>query len=705
MDTMNSCFWIGQSWQRDSLPVGGNPVGLRKTITLEEVCKSAQLRITAKPEYSIWINGMLAGNGPVRTASGYCEYDTLDIGEYLKKGENELAVCLSPFTGSIGHSDITRMGVIFEGEINTASGVVKIVSDESFFAKPLNVYGFCGNLLSIPTHFQEHYNACCADAHWQTSKEYLKWNGAWVMGKLNTPPFTHIGPRSINAVTETDVKAQICYAGRDNGAAAPTRSNLSISFNKRSIIAGKFNRSQESFTVGENNVFCFDFGKIMSVRPGLKITNIKSKCRIELYYSDRFYGNIPNSSRGFNEPYEGFADSVTADDDFNWQALYYKGFRFMSVRVVGGECTFELDCRRVEYAFGGIKPFNSGDATLDRIYNISAETIKTSTTDSYVDCCGRENAMWSFDACIIARAAYYTFNETKMWSHILRELARGIDGQGIPKSVGLTFDSCYQRLFDQCLYHVVSAAEYYEFTGDTQLMREIADSEYRFLCYCEKHITSEDLYVPPDYSWTWVDWAAIDKRPYNLAVNAMLVLAARAAVVIGNAAKSDKLISVGERIDKLLSKSCEKFFSVQKNAFLTHINPQTDIGWYNDYCFNKADEKVECCMHANALAWYVVADESMKAAAVDYLRKTASMPIYSRENYFGPGWTELILSPLCQCGYTQTAIDYIKKVYGRVMDSGSPVWAEGFAEEPYTTGHGWGSIVNALLIKFYQQPQ
>ena len=67
-------------------------VGFRKEITLSGTPASATLHVFADTRYMLWINGTYVARGPNRFDPKRPEYDTLNVGNYLNKGENMLAV-------------------------------------------------------------------------------------------------------------------------------------------------------------------------------------------------------------------------------------------------------------------------------------------------------------------------------------------------------------------------------------------------------------------------------------------------------------------------------------------------------------------------------------------------------------------------------------------------------------------------------------
>ncbi len=84
--------------------------------TLKNISDSDQalLLITADALYQVWLNGVLIGHGPAKSAEGRRSVDTYEIGNGLKSGENVLEVLvLSVGTGTMTYC-LGEAGLIFE---------------------------------------------------------------------------------------------------------------------------------------------------------------------------------------------------------------------------------------------------------------------------------------------------------------------------------------------------------------------------------------------------------------------------------------------------------------------------------------------------------------------------------------------------------------------------------------------------------------
>ena len=109
----------------------------RKTFSLNEKPASAELRISAEARYKLFVNGVRAAFGPCRPSGEEKYYDTLDIAQNLKAGENELycEVLQLPDNADMGKPQ-TVYGVRRSGNMLLAAellcGETEVRTDESW---------------------------------------------------------------------------------------------------------------------------------------------------------------------------------------------------------------------------------------------------------------------------------------------------------------------------------------------------------------------------------------------------------------------------------------------------------------------------------------------------------------------------------------------------------------------------------------------
>jgi len=677
--------WISLGWKQDAYPMN-IPIAYKKEFSIDEIPQDAQLNIAAYQHYALWLNGKTVSHGPSRSFPGTMYYDTIDITEYLMIGENHIAVVVFPANPALGYSIYERTGLLIQTNVG-------IYTDSSWKVAPANWYGLSDLVLSLPAGYQEHYDSRKTPADWKI-KTPSDWQNAFVLGGVSTPPWKTLSPREIPLLTEKEIEGKLVWQGKGSSEIIES-GNLAIAFENEAL----------STADGDDcNVFTYDFGKTRYIRPAISCEELSGNVRFELYYSLVFDGK-PCVDRAFRTAREGFADSFTpSENEMEWEAFLPKGFRFLTVKVAGdGKCRFTIKSKAVDYPYGEGKLLHSDDELLQKIWHTAAETIKSSTNDAIVDTCSRENMLWTMDACFTAEAAYTTFGELQMWRRCLSLIGQGIDSDGIPSAV-VPAQKTYMILFDQAFTWVRSCLKYCEASKDLSLLEEVSPKITSLLYLCEKHITEEDLFSPPDYSWHFVDWAPIDKRPYSLPVNALLIMAADAGEKIGSLVNNENLERLSLRIANRLRNAAQSFYSEEDKAFITHIEPKEEIP-HNSFGFIEAHQKLRCVIHGNSLAITakIGTEEQRKNAAAFCVDAIANQSPYTSgmDNFFGPGWTDTLLAPLLDYGYEKEVIAFVKKAYGAFIDVKAPTFGENFLPSEHNSAHGWGASVNTLLDRIF----
>lgn len=703
---MNTAFkdakWITQSYLLDERPQEGKVTAFRRDYVLPRTPFSCILNIAAFKNCALWVNGKRVYNSQLRFWAKHVRYDTLDIAPYLKKGRNSLAVVLTAATGSLGYSEYVRPAWMLYAEAECGEEKVCMRTDHTWHGCAAVWYGFGEYMISVPTAYQEHYNERAKEpTGWKTNLKYQSWPGVFELGGVGTPPFVKMSPRDIPYLEEKEAACECVWTG----CGEKTKRKLSYEpakhFNKETKQGSSTRLAGDAaYDNAEENIFTFDFGKTAFIRPGIEVLERKGTVRAEFYYSLE-HGEEPNACTAFGFACEGFTDSFTPSAGTEgWEALWPRGFRFMTVKIVGsGYLKFRVCAKRVEYPYGAAYKAEGEDELMCRIWDTAAETLRSGTNDVIVDTCSRENVLWTLDAMVAAKAAWYTFGDSQMWRRCLLLVGEGVDEKGNFKTVVPSADS-FMKLIDQNLYWVRSCYEYYALTKDRGLLEETAPAIYSLLALCSRHITEEKLFSPPDYTWHWVDWANIDKRPYSLPINCILIHAAKAGEQIAKVLADQKLAQLSAEIIETILPECTRFYEPSLNCFVSHIEPQGDIPAHNHFGFLPPDKVTPLSIHAVMLAVSCgCGTEEMRRKSMETIAalvRVADEP----QTLMGPGWTEILLSVLFDYGYAEEAVQYVKLYYGRYIKLNAPTYGEGFGSGAvFNTAHSWGSSVNSLIAQ------
>lgn len=707
--------WIGApDWKNDARPILMHPIAFRGEIDLPFAPAAATLRISGESRYRLWINGRSVALGPPRAWPQYKVYDALDIAPFLQKGSNAFALLLQPPTGT-AYGVTTRCGLIFDGEAHESeayekSRTVAFGTDASWKSRLAHWISSHGLLLSLATVFQEHHAMQHEPHAWKTaSLEKLSgdndWQTPFVLGPIGTPPWKTLCPRLTKPLQENALAPPLAWRGHSDQTFGEPAANLARTFNAQRVIGAPFVEKSGFLDVieysnAEYNVFVFDFGRTRLVIPDLLVTSCRGAARLELFY-DLALHERPTAARGFDDDLEGFCDSfhlVGGEEKQVCEAITARGFRFLTVRVAGtGAVRFQLACRTLDYPFDKASVLRCDDDFWTRVWQTSACSLRSSTTDVFVDTCARENVLWTLDACVAGLAAFHTWGETAMWRHCLAMIGQGIDEEGVPRAVVPSSNS-FMILFDQTMHWVLSCNEYSMHSGDASLAVEMAPAATRFLLCCEKYLSDENLFVSPSFSWHWMDWVAIDKRPYSLPINALLLLACQAATKLSEMAECRSLHDVATRIEARLRPAIARFFEMQSGAFLNHLDTQTTFSIPHPMTGGQA-EIAPFGLHGNVLATLAgCGTQTQRKAAMSNAAGLLNDTL-SPADSFGPAWTNLLLHPLISEGYGAQVVMFLRRLLQPVLDCGAPTWPESFHAVRFNTAHGWGATVNSLMVE------
>lgn len=697
-------LWITESWQRDANPLLGEHLAFRRDYQVGSQPLTAELSITASFRYFLWINGAFVASGPARCYPQQQIYDRIDITNALAVGVNAFAVIVQRPTGVTGYSLLHRMGLLIDGAIVGADATIPVRTDATWRVREADWYLGTPYLCTIPLGFQEHVDGASEPRNWKTAAAQDGWANAFCLGGAGTPPWKHLVPSITRNNIETPFTPRLCWQGAAAQDVLDARvHNLAQAFTTQSVTGVAFDGGEAGAICATEgaNVFVFDFGQTRYIRPGVEVTELAGAVRLEFFYHLAL-PERPQTMLGFGHAREGFCDSFTPhDENRTWMGLTPRGFRFLTVKVAGsGRCHFRLDAQTVEYPYVQENRFHCDDTFLQRVWDTSIATLRAATTDVIGEP-ARENVLWTFDACVGGKAAYYSFGDTAMWRHCLELVAQGIDADGIPNAVGPAGCS-FMVLIDQALYWVQSCKEYYWVTGDRAFLAQQAPALQRLLHFCQQHMTEDDLFIPPSFAWHWVDWAPLNKQPYSMPINGMLLLAAQAANALANEAPAqfEALQASSQALRDQLRRSLLAFYDAQENCFRSHL----PAGGDHPVSSINRSTPVTYDLHSNALACLTgLGSPAQRAGAVakmlQLLDEAAATVTSSDTQPFGIAWTQLILEPIFAQGQVAAGARYLRRYFQPFLDLNAATWAEDFMPEVHNTAHGWGACVNSLLVE------
>ena len=697
-DESTACWISLGSWQRDADPIQPTPIAFQFDFSLTDGWTTGWLEATASHPYVLWINGRLALRGPTRAFPADRFVDKLSLDGWLRPGWNTLSVVLVPPTGVLGYSYPTRSGFLCRGRVE-GSPALDLASGSAWRSCEATWITSHRLLLSLAAGAQEHWDLSLMPENWPAC-DAQTWKTARILGGVGTPPWTNLRPNPISPLELKSVQPPLVWWGSDDRRAGNPSENLALSFPSDTMVAStKPPPTDEVLSNASENIFVWDLGKTRFFQPGVEILEAGTDTQIEWYYDIKL-AESPTVMLGFETPKEGFSDSVKVNSaPKQWRSMQPRGGRFVTMRVAGtAACRFRPDIALLEYPFPHRAKFQSDHRWLEDVWTLAAESLRSCCTDAIVDTCARENNLWTFDACVAGKAIFHTFGDTALWRHSLVLIGNGIGPDGSPSAV-VPAEPSFMCLFDQAFQWLISCEEYLLLTADHGLLRDISQSALRFLSLCERHLTTEHLFVPPPHSWHWVDWAPLDRRAYSLPINAALARASRAARSIGEAIQLPALVEVTHRISQRLEPALDCFWDEERCLYRDRVEPMVPTGAVNDFLSTPPDEALAYSLHGNLqMASLLPSEDSRRGDILTNIHPWLAEPT-SPQAILGPGWIQQLLRPLVAAGHIHACLDFLREKYGPQLATGSPTLAEGFGAQLHNSAHAWGASVNSLIIE------
>ena len=581
--------WLAE-WIWESIDVGppGGPsamnlfVYFRKVFDLDQGVETALAQISADSRYKLYVNGQYVGRGPARFDPTWQYYDEYNIATLLRPGRNVVAALVHFYGQPTGWYMMGRPGFLFECRSQHAGGASWLVKSDAtwkFLRAPMwtqqvpRVSGALG--------FTELYDANKEVEGWNLPEyDDSHWNEAYVISRIsgdNVPlmspyPWDNTVPRDIPMLMEKEVvPAQVTMVGEVQNlqpGAAPTGGhqmsqetpgplkNCAVE-NAESLAAEAggevvIRTTPQSDPDSYSAVLVLDFGREVTGRPRLELEGVTGGIVDMGVCESLADGRVTPTRNGLH-----FNRFLMRDGPQRWEAFEWDGFRYLQLTV--RNCPQPIKLRKVavnftSYPVGNRGSFQSNDSMLNKIWETSRYTVQLCMHDAYEDCPNREQRQWVGDAYVETKVNYSVFGDTKLAAKFLRQIAQSQRSDGIVMMFwpgdGQGGELSRLNIKDFVLHWIGTVWEYYRFTGDHEMVRELFPNIVKALGWFEKHIDSDGLLsdIPP---WFFGDWAPIDRRDRNTILNALyyniLRESAQMATLVGEEPTSRKYQSLAER--------------------------------------------------------------------------------------------------------------------------------------------------------------
>ena len=316
----------------------------RNEFRLDRAPESLLVHLSADNRYKLWVNGQMVTTGPAKGSFNYWRYESIDLGPWLKEGDNVLAVevfnlgeerpaaMFSRLTAFIFQSDKSIGG---EVELNTP-GTWRVFENEAFSPIPVSGADVGGYYVAGPT---DQFEAAAYPWGW-TSAGYdmSSWADPRRMGKGVGRGYMHgvnwmLVPRTIPLMESGEMRFD--HVARSSGLDIPDE-----------FISGK-----EAMVIpaGERVSLLLDQGELTVGYPHLKFSG-GSGSQVKITYAESL--RKPDGSKGNRDVTAGkeilgYHDLVLPDGgvDREFQALWLRTWRYVQLDISTGDAALTINAQ------------------------------------------------------------------------------------------------------------------------------------------------------------------------------------------------------------------------------------------------------------------------------------------------------------------------------------------------------------------------
>lgn len=342
----------------------------KKVINVDTLEKSV-INIFAEARYKLYINGMLTAVGPCKTPSSVKYYDAVDITGYLNVGENVIEVdVLQLEHNTLNNGKVIMESILRDGNMmltlwgNVADKMVE-ADDTWLVAKESGVEFFEG----------------------REDEKFGVYNVAVLSERVNHNYGKNLCYKNAKTVSELFVTDEEEYSGKTTLVSMPIQKRtIPMMYFKKQKFIGEKNGIYDSgyLTCGYIDFTCKGKGKI-------KMTVAECKTFIE---NDK---NIKRVRDDENGVIIGNYDIIEVDGECHFKPFLMRTFRFVKLDIEGDVEICDLHYIETGYPIEISDKYDFGNDKDNKLFEISANTLKRCMHETYVDCPYYEQLQYTMD--------------------------------------------------------------------------------------------------------------------------------------------------------------------------------------------------------------------------------------------------------------------------------------------------------------------
>jgi hypothetical protein len=508
-------------WAARWISLPGEPANVygvyhfRKTFSLEDVPARFVVHVSADNRYKLYVNGRFASLGPARGDVYNWNFETVDIGPLLRKGENTLAAVVWNYAEDkpVAQISFDQTGFIMQG--NTAAEAVVNTGDTWLCTKNMaytawkdwTVLGYyvagAGEALDMSLYPRGWEGAGYDDSRWSKARSGIEgamkgardYPGRLLVPNPLPPMEMRVERLSVVAASE-GVACPDDFPRRSAPVTVPANSSARLLLDNSQLTTGYLSLVFSGGKGTEVNI-----GYAEALYEDNTQSTVKSYTLNPKNHRDETGGKL----------FIGYGDKIVAGgrDGDTFTSLWWRTWRYIELRITTAGEPFVLDDI---YGTFSAYPFESeytfaapSHPELERMLDIGWRTARLCAHETYMDCPYYEQLQYFGDTRIQAMVTLYNTRDAYMVKQALEQGRRSIVPDGITMSRYPS--SLHQFIPSFSLWWICMGHDYWMYRGDEAYLRSLLPSYRGVLSWFERLMKADGSlgYVP---EWFFADWSA-----------------------------------------------------------------------------------------------------------------------------------------------------------------------------------------------------
>jgi hypothetical protein len=493
----------------------------RRSLELAAVPAIYPVRVSADNRFILYVNGHRVGDGPARGDLAHWRYERFDLAPLLQPGKNLITATVWNFGVYAPLAQISdRTAFLLESE---ASSAASISTPEGWLVE---VEPGQHPLPRVANGFWE-YMACGTGEEIDGARYDWGWNSpsaggpAWVAAA--SPIRESIYPTA-NKAHSADVIGDTIWGLVPDALPAMEFAPISpgeivrldnIAAEQPSLT--HFPGAPAGLPPGVHVHILLDRKTLTTAYPLLTVSGGKG-AKIRLTYAEALYDK--DQHKGDRDEIGdrkalGLTDSFLPDggEHRSFEPLWWRTWRYLDLDIETGSepLTLEsLNANFTAYPFQERATFNSGDAELDEIWEISWRTARLDAHETYMDTPYYEQFQYAGDTRIQALISYAVAGDDRL----ARQAIAAFDQSRTPD--GLTMSrypsSLPQIIPTFSLLWIGMVHDYWQYRPDPEPVRAALPGTRTVLEWFATHEQPDGLLDKLPW-WSFVDWVSSGEIP------------------------------------------------------------------------------------------------------------------------------------------------------------------------------------------------